>query len=345
MAMTGARYNIGDPALAVDRATRALWHSFLTAPRVECSVDSSASADNSIAVTSSRDLGVSWSEPALLDLGPYARNYFIDRPSLGAVAGAVFVTFVAVPAAVDDPNTDVAVAGSEDGGQTWSVSTVSGTGRTALRRAPTLSTPGRDRLQIAWFESARPGAHYGSVWVARSLDGGKTFAEQKLSADLLAREDGPSLAAFEQGKIVYVVFGASVDARSSEAVYVAASADGGATFGGPTRLANLCGSAWSPTAAADASGSLWISWYQANQGTSQVAWLKGARAAGSSALSPTLGFVPNSRSPFTMSRSPFVSLGDFLGLGASNGVLVAAWTHINQEPLGGVIYTSAADTR
>jgi hypothetical protein len=44
-----------------------------------------------------------------------------------------------------------------------------------------------------------------------------------------------------------------------------------------------------------------------------------------------------------MSRSPLVSLGDFAGLASGDGLLVAAWTRIHEDPLGGTIYVSASE--
>jgi len=343
MSPAGPRYNIGDPGLAVDPDTREAWHSFLTVPQMECLLDETTDFANSVAITSSQDLGQTWSAPVPIDVGRYADRYFIDRPAIAVRGGAVSVTFVAVPADIDELQTDVAYARSHDAGATWATSTVSSADRNVLRRAPAISVTPENAVHLAWFEKDSVEAHRGSVWAARSLDDGKTFVEQKISGDLLAREDGPSLAWSARDQSLFVVFGASLAGLAAEDVYLAASVDGGRTFEPPQRLAHLCGSAWSPTAVVDAAGNLWAIWYQASLGRSRVAWLKAAEplALGSSMI----GVVSGTLSPFTMSRSPLVSLGDFVGLGSSNGVTVAAWTSIHDDPLGGVIYTSASDAR
>lgn len=343
MSPAGPRYNIGDPGLAVDSDTREAWHSFLTVPQVQCVVDETAEFANSVAITSSKDLGRTWSAPVPIDVGRYADRHFIDRPALAVRGGATSVTFVAVPADIDEPHTDVAFARSADGGATWATSTVNGSDRDVLRRAPAISVTPEDAVHLAWFEKDSVEAHRGAVWTARSIDGGKTFMEKKISGDLLAREDGPSLAWSERDQALFIVFGASVAGLAAEEVYLAASVDGGLTFAPPQRLAHLCGSAWSPTAVVDAAGNLWAIWYQAALGRSRVAWLKASEPLALD--SSMVGVVSGSLSPFSMSRSPLVSLGDFVGLAASNGVTVAAWTSIYDDPLGGVIHTAANDAR
>jgi hypothetical protein len=345
MSPPGTRYNIGDPGLAVNPDTREVWHSFLTVPQIECVVDETTELANSVAVTSSKDLGLTWSAPTPVDVGRYTRGYFIDRPAIAVLDESVFVTFVAVPAAIDDPHTEVVFANSGGGGNTWSISQVSSATRALLRRAPTIVATSGGALHISWFEKDGVEAHRGSVWVASSADGGRTFTEQRISGALLAREDGPSLSWSDRGSTVYVVFGASLAGLSAENVYLAMSVDGGLTFGPPERLSHFCGSAWSPTSAVDAAGDLWTIWYQGAKGKSQVAWLKATNPAATGRVASTLGVIGGSLSPFTMSRSPLVSLGDFVGLASSKGVTAAAWTSINDDPLGGTIYTSATDAR
>jgi hypothetical protein len=132
------------------------------------------------------------------------------------------------------------------------------------------------------------------------------------------------------------VFGASGPGPLAPAdIYLAASADGGATFRQAARLTHACGSAWSPAAAVDAAGALWATWYQAVAGTSQLAWLRLSAPGAPGTGSLGLGAVADSQSPFTTSRSPVVSLGDFVGLASSGGVTVAAWTSLRDVARGG----------
>ena len=198
---------------------------------------------------------------------------------------------------------------------------------------------------VAWFEKDSAQIHSGSIWVARSTDGGATFAEQMISDKLFAREDGPSISLSEGGNIAYVVFGASSrGGLAPESIYLTVSENGGTTFSDPVRLTQFCGSAWGPASALDTAGNLWVIWYQSINQTSQVAWLR-MNTLQLPREAPRFGVLAGSDSPFTMSRSPLVSLGDFLGLASSNGVTVAAWTSLRHLPSGGAVYTSPAGDR
>jgi hypothetical protein len=343
VATTGFAENIGDPALAINPTTREVWHSFMTGPQVLCVRDQTADSDNSIGIISSQDLGLTWSPPLLADVGPYQHGYFVDRPSIAASGSQIFVTFVAVPGSVDDPRTDLVLTRSSDRGRNWSVSTISGPARPTLRRAPSMRVLPNGAILETWVEKADQGVHKGSIWVARSTDGGNTFSERMVSADVLASEDGPSVAVSGEATL-FVVFGASTTASLAPTdIYVVSSTDGGMTFGTPTRLTHACGTAWSPAAAVDSAGDLWTIWYQAVEGISQVGWLRARNPTSATTATTSFGVLPDSMSPFTMSRSPLVSLGDFVGLASSGGALVAAWTSLSHtKDGGGVIHISSA---
>jgi hypothetical protein len=344
MSTAGPRYNIGDPSLAVHPTSREVWHSYLTVPQVQCTKDVTTDFVNTVALTSSKDLGLTWSSPTAVDVGPYAHGFFIDRPALATWDESLFLTFVAVPAAIDDPHTEVVFARSDDRGSAWSISTISSAARQLLRRAPALRVTPGGVILVAWFEKEGVEARTGSVWLARSTDGGRTFTEQQLSRELFARDDGPSLALSQSGSNVYVLFGASVRrGLSPEQIYVASSRDEGATFPEVQRLTNFCGTAWNPVLAVGPAGDLSALWYQAANGYSQVTWMRAAEPSEPWHLAPVFGAIGGSRSAFSMSRSPLVSLGDFAGLASGDGLLVAAWTRIHEDPLGGTIYVSASE--
>jgi hypothetical protein len=336
--------NIGDPGLSINSTTREVWHSFLTAPEVACVHDQTSYSDNAIAVTSSNDLGRTWLPATKADVRPYGRGYFVDRPSI-AVGASILLTFVAVPAAFEDHHTDIVLTRSADRGQSWATSSVSGTTRNVLRRSPTMTLAPDGTIFVAWFERDSAETHSGSIWVARSTDGGATFAEQMVSDKLFAREDGPTISLSEGGKIAYVVFGASSRAGlTPESIYLTVSENEGMTFSPPVRLTQFCGSVWGPASALDTGGNLWVIWYQSMNETSQVAWLR-MNTLHMPREAPSVGVLAGSDSPFTMSRSPLVSLGDFLGLASSNGVTVATWTSLRHLPSGGAVYTSSAGDR
>jgi hypothetical protein len=92
----------------------------------------------------------------------------------------------------------------------------------------------------------------------------------------------------------------------------------------------------------DAAGGLWAAWYQANEGLSQIRWVKiGDPRVPGDLMGQAGGLLPGSASPFTTSRSPLVSLGDFLSITASQGVVAIAWTGLNEVTSGGgIIYVA-----
>jgi hypothetical protein len=327
--------NIGDPGLAVDPTTGEVWHSYLLGAEMACVLDRTADSNNGIGVVSSVDHGVTWSLPLRPDVGPTGRDAFVDRPAIAARDGELLLAFIAVPAVVDSPATQVVLTRSNDRGQTWFVSDVSLAARPSLRRAVTLAAPSDGSIAVAWFEKQNAVTRRGTVWVSRSTDGGETFQETKVSGDLFAREDGPSMAVSRDGTSLAIVFGASAEeGPAAEDLYVVRSANTGAAFDAPLRLAHACGGVWAPAVTFDSAGDLWGIWYQETTAVSRVGWLR-LRNAGAGEEAIELGTVQASESPFTMSRSPLVSLGDFVGLAAGGDVAVATWTSLRDLAAGG----------
>ena len=164
---------------------------------------------------------------------------------------------------------EIRVARSTDGGQTFSASVVVDHDacpccRTSLARAPDGT------LFVAWRKIFAGDVR--DVVVARSTDGGATF-----EAPVRVHEDGwvypgcphagPSIAVDSAG-VLHVVWYTGAEGRAG--LYVAASHDGGQTFGAPQPLSKGTAPVSHARLAPTPDG-VWIAWEDRNQPGGRVA--------------------------------------------------------------------------
>ncbi|MEZ4584825.1 MAG: sialidase family protein [Gemmatimonadales bacterium] len=171
----------------------------------------------------------------------------------------------------------IAVSRVEDGGRTLSATVVPGISpgadktSMALDRSP--ASPHRGAIYVAWSDQVP------SVRVARSVDGGRSFAEpvtietRALAAmqQIAVRPDGSVhlmwTSAAMPGLTTQLNAGADGAPDAGSLIYHAVSRDGGASFGEPTAVASHAGVGMVgiPSLAADASGSLLWVWGQSDE--------------------------------------------------------------------------------
>ncbi len=157
----------------------------------------------------------------------------------------------------DEPGTDLAVARSADGGQTFATPVVVASGTCECCRTA-LAVADDGTLYAAW-RHIYPGTER-DIAAARSDDGGATWtAPARVHDDGWAIEAcphaGPALSFTEAGDLA-VAWPTGADGRAG--TWEAVSADGAQTFSAPRPL--LDGSMGQVAAARDGQGRLWLAW-------------------------------------------------------------------------------------
>jgi Neuraminidase (sialidase) len=155
---------------------------------------------------------------------------------------------------------------STDGGVTWG-SDVRLTNNTGRSWCPSVAVAG-DNVHVVW-EDSRSGDWY-DIYYRRSTDGGTTWVPEVLFplAPRLGFEPSVAVA----GDSVHVVWdGLPNETGRPLEVYYRRSTDGGATWGGVTRLTNDSSDyAWQPSVAA-AGANVHVAWYDGRHGPTSPA--------------------------------------------------------------------------
>lgn len=156
------------------------------------------------------------------------------------------------------PGTDLVVARSADGGQTFGAPVVVASGTCQCCRTA-LDVASDGTVRVAW-RHIFPGMER-DMALATSRDGGQTFgAPVRVHADGWAIEGcphtGPAVATGADGS-VHVTWYTAAEGRAG--LWHAVSGDGGATFGAPTPLAVEAPNGQT-RAVRDRTGRVWIAW-------------------------------------------------------------------------------------
>lgn len=145
-----------------------------------------------------------------------------EREAVALRAEADDVGEYLLSSSTGEPDNALILHRSEDGGETFSETTLA-TGITRLQIADfTLSAPGGGRLHAAWYEGE-------TLVVGSSRDGGGSFETTTLQPDVGTLPD--SLAMCAGGDTVVVTW-----RLTGEIIYAAVSDDGGRSFGSPAQL-------------------------------------------------------------------------------------------------------------
>lgn len=149
------------------------------------------------------------------------------RPAVFASGNMAYVAF-----RTDSTNfRDIQLARSADRGVTWEPVVRVSRGLWSLTACPSSGPAGaarNDTVVVAWMEQRDPGGPR-SVFVARSLDGGRTFDNETRVDD---EANLPSIAIDARGRI-FVAWNA---VKSPASVYASVSEDGGLTFSPKRRI-------------------------------------------------------------------------------------------------------------
>ena len=128
------------------------------------------------------------------------------------------------------------------------------------------------RVVAVWLDGRAGAAGKRDVYLARSLDGGKTFEKNQLVAAGVCSSSRPAVALGEEGAVFVAWRG--VTAESVRDIYVAASTDGGVTFAPPV---NVAPDGWKSTdcpasapALAVSGKTLHVAWYSEGKGKRDV---------------------------------------------------------------------------
>ena len=214
-----------------------------------------ANSPDAVWLTSSSDGGQSLSTPTRL-LGRYAFQVRLAADPM--VPRRLYLAWLQAAEigtlSFAQPGNPINIIRSDDGGATWTDPLrVSAPDRTRVI-APTLALNGEGQVYVAFLDlgedsldyagghEGRGGPAYGGPWrlvVARSVDGGRTWAEASVDSALVPytrlvvfTPPAPSLVA--RGPNVYVAF---ADARLDDAdVWLWASHDGGISWAPPVRV-------------------------------------------------------------------------------------------------------------
>jgi len=181
-----------------------------------------------------------------------------------------------------------------------------------------------------WTEdSGNPDDLGGLTYLAKSTDNGNTVTHPNIRVNPTPEAvfDDPQVVVAADGSKVYVVYGGAVAGGQADAEDIKAtlSLDGGMTWQTPIKVNDdpSCATHWHPAATADASGNLWIIYYDARDGDGRVVWVKAGVASNALAIIDR-GLVTDATALFTTSRVSFF-LGDYIGLAYGGGKLYATW--------------------
>jgi hypothetical protein len=178
---------------------------------------------------------------------------------------------------------DILFAYSNDGGKRFSAPlnlshSPGGDGKGRLDRdtwsngSLDLAVGGDGTVLAAWTE------YQGTLWFARSLDGGASFSQpRKVAGDDVRPARAPALAA-GPGRIVYLAWTVGEDPAAD--IRVAQSGDGGASFGPPQLVGAGPGHADAPSLAVDGAGGVHLVYSESPSGPGGRYEVRYARSPG-----------------------------------------------------------------
>jgi hypothetical protein len=163
-------------------------------------------------------------------------------------------------------HTDLRLAGSTDWGRSFGKPVAVDPTGTASQSFYTLAVAPDGAIYAAWLDGRERGqGRQGSsaVYIARSINRGQSFEKSVRVAFNVCPCCRPAIA-FGENKTVYVGWRGVFD-RDIRDVLIAASTDGGATFGSPTRVAEdnwqINGCPHSGPSLATLGGRLFVAWH------------------------------------------------------------------------------------
>ncbi len=170
----------GDPVLAFSPDGKRLYYAGLV-----CNFDKSPRAISGVAVAVSLDGGASWAAPVMVSSGA-SSNFFQDKEWIGVGNdGTVYLTwtrFYQGPRGQGYLRSPIVMASSKTGGKSWSsVKQVSDDAHPYNQGSQVGMAP--DGTLYVAYEGATPGSGYNqsALVVARSVDGGKNFANTEVA--------------------------------------------------------------------------------------------------------------------------------------------------------------------
>jgi len=208
-------------------------------------------------VSVSNNAGKSFDDLGFLTPGTFSANFLIGDPSV-ACSSATHFQYASILSTTTPDGLDTligpSVSLSTDGGKTWSAPLLvaaldAGMGQIADSPWLAVDPTNAQRMYLSYTSIDPFGCN--SINVVRSSDGGKiwstpvTVEQQCFPVDPNASQNtvtGSRITVAEDGR-VYVVYeffpGFSLDVAQINAVHFASSANHGASFGKPLRVANL----------------------------------------------------------------------------------------------------------
>ena len=292
-------------------------------------------------VARSADSGGTWTIFPVSDVAEPGTG-LLDKPWIAAspVDGSLTFTWLR-----DTPSAQIRAARSTDHGATWSTPiTVSDGTRTAGFRNLAQVTYGADgKGYLVWLElnGGQFGDPANQVYFQRlaadgTLDGGNVLVTGGTDSPGF---DDPSVAV--AGSNVYVGF-ASGNMTGAWDIRVAASTDGGASFGASVKANDdaTCATHYHHQLAVDGSGRVHAIWYDNRYLFGSVFHAQSPAATSTTPLAFGAGTYVNSAS-FTFSTRRDLQLweGDYLGLTAAGSTLYAVWS---DPRVGGVAHIQFA---
>lgn len=164
---------------------------------------------------------------------------------------------------VDGKFRDSVVSVSSDGGRTFSPrQRVSGEHRWEIEGCPLKPTSVTASGNHVWATYFNGGEDPAGVYVARSTDGGKTWAAPQLVHPGAITSDAPVIAL--AGSTLHLFWHAKVG-DGARRIYTRASTDGGVSFGRVVELPAPPGATQLPAVAVHANGSVQIAWQQGTE--------------------------------------------------------------------------------
>jgi hypothetical protein len=262
--------------------------------------------------------------------GEWVTNTLLDKPWIAASPAAdktVYLTW----ARITQTTSDIRMTRSTDNGATWSVPITVNDSSVGAERNLAQVTVGSDGLAVVvWMELA--GNQFGDtanriVLQRFQLDGTPNGANVVVSGagDSPPFED-PSVASAPPNVYVGFISGTS---RGDWDVRVAASLDGGGTFGPAVKVNDdpTCATHFHHQIGVAANGDVHAIWYDNRYLVGNVFHASSpAAAAGAPLAFGANGFVNHASFPFTTSRVTMGWLGDYLGLWLAGGEIYASWS-------------------